>query len=123
MDLYNNSDYANPNVNSIDGLLKDGKGQFSTIVSWEAKGMWRYEDDNFTPISILGQLGHNINNKEAYTLIEKNSPYKGQIIYIFEYNDDGSLTLKVFNYDPNKPEKFNEILSGDAWPTKLCPKK
>jgi hypothetical protein len=84
--------------------------------------MWRHEDGDFQKDSILGQLGHCGPNGEKvnnYDLLSSHSPYKGQIIYIFEVEADGSLTLRVYNFNPDaEGNKFNEITNGDAWPQK-----
>ncbi|MFC4633455.1 hypothetical protein ACFO3O_06030 [Dokdonia ponticola] len=125
IDLYDNNAYKDPSVFSVDALLKDGKGQFSTVICWEAKGMWRHgSDTGFESDSILATLGHcgpggkKVSN---YNLLSDHSPYKGQIIYIFECNDDGSLLLKVVDYDPSRSDaKFQEITDSSQWPEKLC---
>ena len=125
IDLYNNESFTDSNVFGVDALLKDGKGQFSTVVCWEAKGMWRHgSGTGFESDSILATLGHcGPEGKKVpnYDLLSDYSPYKGQMIYIFEYNDNGSLTLRVFGYDPSRTSgKFQEIKEGAQWPSKLC---
>jgi hypothetical protein len=124
LDLYDNDAYKDPKVFSVDALLQDGKGQYSTIVSWEAKGMWRHSDGGFQKDSLLGQLGHcgsGGHKVENHHLISDHSPYKGQVIYIFECNEDNSLTLRVFAYDPSTTGNgFTEIKSGSDWPSNLC---
>jgi hypothetical protein len=124
MDLYDNDAYKDPKVFSVDALLQDGKGQHSTIVSWEVKGMWRHSDGGFQKDSLLGQLGHcgsGSHKVENHHLISDHSPYKGQTIYIFECNEDNSLTLRAFAYDPSTTGNiFTEIKSGSDWPNNLC---
>lgn len=126
-DIYDGGETPNSKIFNVASLLQDGIGTFSTVVCWEAKGMWRHSDGDYQRDSILGQLGHsgpNGGKVNDFHLISENGPYKGQIIYIFECNDDSSLSLKVYNYDVNKPEgsQFTSVSGSSPWPTNLCPK-
>ena len=127
-DIYNGGETADPKIFNTDFLLQDGIGKFSTVICWEAKGMWRHDSGTFQPDSILGLLGNCGKNGEKvanYEQMKDNSPYKGQLIYIFECNDaDSSLTLKIYNYDGSKPvaDQVTEITNTSAWPANLCPK-
>lgn len=134
-DIYNGGDAANTKVFNVPFLLRDGIGKFSTVVSWEARGMWRHDKgtkdfnvpypNGFKEDSILGVLGkcgpggQKISN---YNLISDNSPYKGQMIYIFESNEDKSLKLRVFEYDVKRTDgnQLKEITSSAEWPDNLC---
>jgi len=119
-------DIPDPSLFSVDSLLRDGIGSFSTVVCWETKGMWR--QGHGTPYcsqSILGLLAHcgpNNNKVPNYEQMKANKPYKGQIIYVFECNVDKSLTLKMYNFDLNEPadSQFTEITADSKWPTSLC---
>jgi len=129
-DIYDGGDVPDPNLFNVASLLKDGIGEFSTVICWEAKGMWRQDDSCFHPDSILGLLGNsgpNGGTVNDYDIISNNdnSPYKGQTIYIFECdNNDHSLSLKMFNYDGSKPKEsqITPINEASGWPTNLCPK-
>ncbi|MBC8756262.1 hypothetical protein H2O64_16430 [Kordia sp. YSTF-M3] len=122
-DIFNGGAVPSPETFNVDTLLKDGKGKFSTVICWEAMGMWR--QGSGTPYykkSILGLLGHCGPNGEKvnnYNQIKENSPYKGQIIYIFECNDDSSLNLKIYNLDGTN---FTDITGASHWPGNMCPK-
>ncbi|WP_298516621.1 hypothetical protein [uncultured Kordia sp.] len=125
-DIYQGGDIPDPNMFSIDSLLRDGIGSYSTVVCWEIKGMWR--QGHGTPYckkSILGLLGHcgSKGGKVAnYEQMKTHQPFKGQIVYVFECNEDKSLTLKMYNFDVNQPvgSQFTEIKSDSPWPTNLC---
>ena len=128
-DICQGGDIPDPNFFSIDSLLRDGIGSYSTVVCWEVKGMWRHgHGTKYNKTSILGLLGHcgpSGGTVNDYDMISNNdnSPYKGQVIYIFECdNADHSLTLKMYNYDVNKPagSQFSVIDSATGWPYKLC---
>jgi len=127
-DIYNGGDVPSAKIFNTDELLKDGIGTFSTVICWEAKGMWRHDSGDFQSDSILGLLGHcgpNGGKVANYDQMKENQPYKGQIIYIFECSHtDHSLTLKMYNYDVTQPEdkQVTEITSTSSWPGNLCPK-
>jgi len=120
-DIFNGGEIPNPEIFNVDALLKDGKGKFSTVICWEAKGMWRHDSGDFQSDSILGLLGHCGPNGEKvnnYNQMKHNSPYKGQIVYIFECNEDSSLNLKMYNFDGSK---FTDITGAAQWPANMCP--
>jgi hypothetical protein len=125
-DIYQGGDTADPKIFDVSSLLQDGIGKFSTVVCWEAKGMWRHSDGGFQEDSILALLGKCGSEGKLisnYVLISENSPYKGQMIYVYECNEDSSLTLKVFEYDVKRTDgnKFKQVTSSSKWPTNLCP--
>ena len=132
VDLYDNKVSKDPNIFSVDKLLADGIGSYSTVVSWEAKGMWRDDKKIFVEDSILGKLSEGLDNRfllsDSYYDEEKkeerghNRPWKGRMIYVFEVQDDHSLIMKVYEFISKEDGSgsFHEITKSEDWPKKIC---
>lgn len=118
LDMYDNVQFDSlKDVFKGSELLKDGN--YSTVISWEAMGMWRLSSGDYVSNSILGVLAKDNEN----LMIKKNSPQKGQTIYVFtELNVSTNRfdNLEVYNFNPDTAQF---TLNKDTnWPATLCTK-
>lgn len=122
VDLYDNDSSWDTTLFSLDALFADGKGSYSTVISWEAKGMWRQDSGGYVPQSIIGQLSKHVTNTESLSLLNM-QPYKCQIVYTFELQDDHqSLIMKIYEFVAHSDGsgEFNEITHQTQWPANKC---
>ena len=124
--LKDNAYDKNTAVLSPAALQKTGAGQYSTVICWEALGMWRScsskdkgkgkEDCNYNASLLLGSLSNDPNNP----LLSKNSnsPAKGQTVYVYTNPTDDRYDLTVFNFDG---QEFTKV-TGHHLPRVACEK-
>ena len=116
--MYDNTSFeANAAIFKGSSLLQDGN--YSTVISWEAMGMWRKSEGDYVTDSILGTLVKDNTNP----MVVKHSPRKGQTVYIFTGLDTASGrfdTLEVYDFNPDNGAMT--LLPDTNWPDKLCTK-
>lgn len=118
LNMYDNDSFESlESVFKGDALLRDGN--FSTVISWEAMGMWRKSSGGYVTDSILGVLA-----KDNYNpMIAANSPQKGQTIYVFTgLNSTTNRFDHLDVYDFNPDTGTFTHLTDTHWPPLLCTK-